>query len=218
MHAFFITLEYLNICEFSVAAGPLKYLAQLEEWRHENRGLALLLTVDTLIRKKVHRVSSDHRKQFTTFSAAFLEVLTNHKQLWNDARSSAELDKYKQAALTAAPVTPKKRARSTSPEPPLSSAKARKNKARRTRQKAQLQKAKAVLSNAGNKEKDTPRKAARDERVPAKEWQTITAFKYSGSRRCPFYNSSLGCRFGDQCKLKHSCAECGKDHPWHGNH
>ena len=218
LHAFFITLEYLNICEFSVAAGPLKYLAQLEEWRHENRGLALLLTVDTLIRKKVHRVSSDHRKQFTTFSAAFLEVLTNHKQLWNDARSSAELDKYKQAALTAAPVTPKKRARSTSPEPPLSSAKARKNKARRTRQKAQLQKAKAVLSNAGNKEKDTPRKAARDERVPAKEWQTITAFKYSGGRRCPFYNSSLGCRFGDQCKLKHSCAECGKDHPWHGNH
>ena len=93
LHAFFITLEYLNICEFSVDAGPLKYLAQLEEWRHENRGLALLLTVDTLIRKKVHRVSSDQRKKFTSFSAALVEVLDNHKQLWNDARSSAELDK-----------------------------------------------------------------------------------------------------------------------------
>ena len=31
LHAFFVTLEYLNICEFSVAAGPLKYLADLEE-------------------------------------------------------------------------------------------------------------------------------------------------------------------------------------------
>ena len=41
LHAFFITLEYLNTCEFSFKAGPLKYLAELEEWRHENRGLAL---------------------------------------------------------------------------------------------------------------------------------------------------------------------------------
>ena len=38
LHAFFITLEYLNICEFTYKAGPLKYLAELEEWRHENRG------------------------------------------------------------------------------------------------------------------------------------------------------------------------------------
>ena len=54
LHAFFVALEYLNICEFTVVAGPLKYLSELEEWRHENRGLALLLTVDSLIRKKVH--------------------------------------------------------------------------------------------------------------------------------------------------------------------
>ena len=107
LHAFFITLEYLNICEFSYEAGPLRYLAELEEWRHENRGLALLLTVDTLIRKKVHRVSSDQRKKFTNFSAALKEVLTNHKQLWNDARSSAELDKYKQALQTSAPSSPR---------------------------------------------------------------------------------------------------------------
>ena len=195
-------------------AGPLKYLAQLEEWRHENRGLALLLTVDTLIRKKVHRVSSDQRKKFTSFSAALVEVLDNHKQLWNDARSSAELDKYKQATLTPAPVTPRKRPRSVLQEP-KSTAKARKNKARRERQKAQVQKAKALTSSSA---KEAARKPARDERVPAKEWQKITSFKSPGGRRCPFYNSSLGCRFGDQCKLKHSCAECGQNHPWHGNH
>ena len=178
LHAFFIALEYLNICEFTVAAGPLKYLAQLEEWRHENRGLALLLAADALIRKKIHRVSSDQRKQFTTFSAALLEVINNHNQLWNDARSSAELDKFKQATLTPAP------ARSQSPDPPGSTAKARKNKARRARQKTQDQKAKAVLAGTSSKAQETAKKPSRDERVPQKEWQAITSFKYSGPRRC----------------------------------
>ena len=171
-----------------------------------------------LIRKKVHRVSSDQRKSFSTFSKALLEVLDNHKQLWNDARSSAELDKFKQAGQAQEPSTPvRKRARSRSPATPT--AKATKNKARRARQKETLQKARDLIKNQGSKSSGEPsKKPARDERVPAKEWQTITSFKYSGPKRCPFFNCSLGCRFGDQCKQKHSCVECGKDHPWHGNH
>ena len=214
LHAFFVTLEYLNICDFSVGAGPLQYLSDLEEWRHENRGLALLLTVDSLIRKKVHRLSSDQRKKFTTYSAALLEVLAHHKQLWNDARSSAELDRFKQAHQSEAPKTPPaKRQRSVSPATPAKTPKARKNRARRERAKLLLRQAKAGSSTAA------PLKpAARDERVPAKEWSKITSFKYSGPRRCPFFNCSLGCRFGDQCKNKHLCVECGKEHSWHGNH
>ena len=78
LHAFFVTLEYLNICDFSIVHRPLKYLELLEEWRHEHRGLALLLTVDSLIRKKVAKLMSDHRKTYTTFSKARLEVLDNH--------------------------------------------------------------------------------------------------------------------------------------------
>ena len=211
LYAFFIALEYLNICEFSVDAGPLQYLAELEEWRYENRGLALLLTVDSLIRKKVHRLCSDQRKSFATFSSGLKEVLKNHKQLWNDARSSAELDKFKQAVQVVTPSTPAKRARSPSPGTPSKpTPKAKKNKARRERQKQLLQKAKSVVPD-----KKTP---ARDDRVPAKEWAKITAFKYSGPRRCPFYNCSLGCRFGDQCKNRHVCVECGQAHAWHGNH
>ena len=218
LHAFFVTLEYLNICEFTFTAGPLKYLSELEEWRHENRGLALLLTVDTIIRKKVHRVSSDHRKQFTNFSTALLEVLNNHKQLWNDARSSAELDKFKQAAHVAEPSTPVRK-RNRSPESgEKPTPKAKKNRARRERQKATLQKAREITQSSPSKNKETAKKAVRDERVPSKEWQTITSFKYNGPRRCPFFNCSLGCRFGDQCKMKHQCVECGKDHAWHGNH
>ena len=45
---------------------------------------------------------SSQCKKFTSFSAALLEVLDNHKQLWNDARSSAELD----VAEPSTPVEP----------------------------------------------------------------------------------------------------------------
>jgi hypothetical protein len=147
-----------------------------------------------------------------------LEVLTNHKQLWNDARSSAELDKFKQAATSAPTTPPKKRARSTSPPSPPSTAKAKKNRNRRARQKVQLQQAKAVLAKQSDRDKPDSKKPSRDARVPPAEWQKITSFKYGGPKRCPFFNCSLGCRFGDHCKQKHSCVECGKDHPWHGNH
>ena len=160
LHACFVALEYLNICEFTVAAGPLKYLSELEEWRHENRGLALLLAVDSLIRKKAHRLNYDQRKSFPTFSSALLEVLTNHKQLWNDARLSAELDKFKQAGQQA-PVTPprgsRKRSRSKSGSSPRLSPKAKKNKARRERQKNLLAQAKKAIADP----RRTPRRSQR---------------------------------------------------------
>ena len=214
IHAFLVALEYLNICDFTHAAGPLRYLSELEEWRHENHGLALLLTVDSLIRKKIYRLNSDHRKTYPTFSSALLEVLNHHKQLWNDARSSAELDKFKQGGQQAPATPPKRKNRERSETPQKApSAKARKNKARRERHKALLQKAKS--SSEGARHKDAPKK---DARVPAAEWAKITAFKYTGRRRCPWFNCSLGCRFGDQCKSAHLCVECGKEHSWHGNH
>ena len=106
LHSFFVALEYLNICDYNVKSGPLRYMAELEEWRHENKGLAWLLAVDSLIRKKVHRLNHDQRKLFPTFSSALVEVLANHKQLWNDARSSAELEKFKQAGQQTDPSTP----------------------------------------------------------------------------------------------------------------
>ncbi|CAE7236610.1 unnamed protein product [Symbiodinium microadriaticum] len=95
-------------------AGPLKYLSELEEWRHENEGLSLFFSADSLPRK-VYNFSNDKRKDFPTFSSALKEVLKNHKQLENDARSTAELDKFKQVAHD---PTSTKRPRSTSPPPP----------------------------------------------------------------------------------------------------
>ena len=199
LHAFFVALEYLNICEFTVAAGPLKYLSELEEWRHENRGLALLLTVDTLIRKKVHRLNHDRRKEFSTFSKALVEVLTNHKQIWNDARSSAELDKFKQAGHQdpATPVRSAKRSRSLSDneESPT-----KPSPIRRTGIK--------LGENARRLCSPRPRPlyGALLPRSP---------LVMTGSRR---RSGKCGCRFGDGCRNAHACVECGASHPYHGNH
>ena len=179
----------------------------------------MLFTVDTLIRRKTHRLNHDQRKSFPTFSSALLEVLTNHKQLWNDARSSAELDKFKQAGQQhpETPVRAPKRQLSDDDSPIVKpSSKAKRNKARRERHKVLLAKAKA--SSADNGSKPAGGKAHKDARVPAAEWDKITSFKYNGKRRCPFFNCSMGCRFGDSCRHAHLCVECGKDHPWHGNH
>ena len=188
LHAFLVALEYLNICDFSYAAGPLRYLSELEEWRHEHRGLALLLTVDTLIRKKVYRLNADQRKSFPTFSGALVEVLTHRKQLWNDARSSAELEKFKQAGHQEDPSTPTrksiKRDRSDSPAKSAPTAKAKKNKARRERHK---QLVKSARESIGEKKKEQPKK---DARVPTAEWSKINSFKYKGPKRCPWFNCS----------------------------
>ena len=54
IHAFFVAVEYLNLCEFS----------KLDEWKRENRGLALLLATDTLLRKKVCLLNNDKRQEF----------------------------------------------------------------------------------------------------------------------------------------------------------
>ena len=176
-----------------------------------------MLWVDNLIiRKKVVKLNSDKRKLFPTFSDALLEVLKNHKQLWNDARSTAEVEKFQQAQASA-PQTPSKRGRSpdasTPPPPnrPLGS-RARKSKLRRERQKEMVKKYKE-----GSKVPLDDKPADKNNKVTEKEWKTITSFKYSGRRRCPFYNCLLGCRFGDQCKNLHTCVQCGQAHPWHGN-
>ena len=221
LHAFFIALEYLNICDFTIAAGPLKYLSELEEWRHENRGLAVLLAADTLIRKKVYKLNNDKRKEFPSFSLALLEVLTHHKQ-WNDARSTAELEKFRQADHEESAPTKRPRSRSTPvvPTPPKSETRSRKNKARRERNKALLKKAREDRDkerekqiSKGSSTVKLTEKTERDQRVPEKEWKKIMSFTYTGARRCPFYNCSLGCRFGDQCRNKHICVQCGGDHP-----
>eukprot|EP00438_Fugacium_kawagutii_P023814 Skav204935 [mRNA] locus=scaffold2514:68997:87350:+ [translate_table: standard] len=46
VHAFFMALEYMNICSYSRAAGPLKYLQELEQFRSECPGLPYVMAAD----------------------------------------------------------------------------------------------------------------------------------------------------------------------------
>ena len=192
-------------------------MSDLEEWRHENRGLALLLAADTLIRKKVYLLCNDKRKEFSTFSAALVEVLKNHKQLWNDARSSAE---FKQAELDSTPAR-KRRVESPPLTPDKVESRTKRNRAKRERQKAMLKKAKEVLEPSKitlKPSKAASNNADRDKRISEAEWKLLASIKYTGRKRCVWFNCSLGCRFGDQCRADHVCLQCGGNHPYRGNH
>ena len=68
LHGFFVALEYLAICEFSVKDGPITYIRELQEFRRETPGLACLFLVDKFFRKKVARLTSDDRCTFMSFS------------------------------------------------------------------------------------------------------------------------------------------------------
>ena len=91
IHAFFMALEYLNICQYSRAAGPLRYIQELEQFRVECPSLPFLQLADSLVRKKAYRLQAEQRETYPTYQLALLEVLDNHKYLWNDARTKAQL-------------------------------------------------------------------------------------------------------------------------------
>ena len=61
LHAFFMALEFLVVCEFSVKDGPMLYIKALQDFRLETKGLSFLIRADRLIRKEVAKLMSDER-------------------------------------------------------------------------------------------------------------------------------------------------------------
>ena len=94
LHAYFMALEMLNICAFSAADGPIKYINELQKFRRVNSGLSTLLRADKLIRQMVAELNTDDRDSFPTFSSALIHVLDTKQYLWNDARSYSRQDSY----------------------------------------------------------------------------------------------------------------------------
>ena len=68
LNGFFVALEYLVVCEFSVKDGPITYIKELQAFRRETPGLAFLVQADKLFRKEIARLTSDERSTFTSFS------------------------------------------------------------------------------------------------------------------------------------------------------
>ncbi|CAE7938879.1 unnamed protein product, partial [Symbiodinium necroappetens] len=153
LHAFFMALEYLNICAFSRAEGPLKYLQELEQFRSECPGLPFLMAADRAIRKKIFRLLSEQRATYTAFSQALLEVLNNHKYLWNDARTSVTLSKveHNRQQLVANPD----------------------QRPRGGKKKKRLQTPGKEETPKKISKEDPAKKLKRDDRIPEKEWKLI---------------------------------------------
>lgn len=217
VHALFMALEYLNICTYSRAAGPLKYLQELEQFKVDCPGLPYIVAADALIRKKVHRLQSEQRETYATFEAALAEVLNSHKYLWNDARTKAVLAKVDRSQ----PVIKAKQDRVL--ESPVKTP-APSNRRRKKRHNKEFAKptseTKPVLKDAFDKKKDKGVKPDKDKRIPDSEWKLISqaASSVSGQKRCHYFNSSMGCALADKCRFKHMCMVCGAAHPMVGNH
>lgn len=214
VHALFMGLEYLNICAYSRAAGPLKYLQELEQFRAECPGLPYLMAADALVRKKIHRLQAEQRQLFPTFETAITEVLANHKYLWNDARTRAVLakvDKRKDEIPPEADAVEDEPAGPTTPRP--------KKKRRRARDGRDTPKKVDKAPEKRDKASGAA-KLDKDKRIPESEWKLITeaAGKVTGAKRCHYFNSSMGCAMGDKCRFKHHCMICGAAHPMVGNH
>ena len=173
------------------------------------------MAADRAIRKKIYRLLSEQRATYTAFSQALLEVLNNHKYLWNDARTSATLSKvdYNRQQLATNPD------QAQEDPPPVP-----RNPYKRTRA------GKKKKRNQTPGKEETPKKVAkeepekkpkRDDRIPEnrKEWKLIAeaAKKVQGARRCHYFNSSLGCVSGDKCRFKRLCMVCGEPHAMIGN-
>ena len=215
LHAFFMALEYLNICAFSRTEGPLKYLQELEQFRSECPGLPFLMAADRAIRKKIFRLLSEQRATYTAFSQALLEVLNNRKYLWNDARTSVTLSKVEHNRQQFV-ANPDQVQEDGAPPPPHNPFK----RPRGGKKKKRLQTPGKEETPKKIPKEDPAKKLKQDDRIPEKEWKLIAdaAKKVQGARRCHYFNSSLGCISGDSCRFKHLCMVCGEPHPMIGNH
>ena len=215
VHAFFMALEYLNVCTYSRAAGPLRYLQELEQFRAECPGLPYLLAADSLIRKKVNRLQAEQRELYGTFEQALLEVLNNHKYLWNDARTKAVLAKVDRTK----PERTDTQDQVVAAAPDSSSPSKRKRKRNKNKNaKLDGSEIKPVRKEQFDKKKDS--KVDKDKRIPESEWKSIAqaAASATGPKRCHYFNSSMGCALGDKCRFKHLCMVCGSAHSMVGNH
>ena len=216
IHAFFVALEFLSICVFNDADGPLLYVRKLCEHRREAPGLQSLLIADRLIRKEVFRLNTDERTKYPTFSSALLFVLNHCQWIWDKAR--AEHDRSGRKGPPKDPGTPKAGKRSADeadldPDTPMS-----KSKKRRLREKALVDaakkhgspkpKAKAATAKGGSGKGGSSKKVPQD---------IFDYVKSHANGKCTFFN--LGkCKFGDDCRDPHSCCDCGGPHSYVSAH
>jgi hypothetical protein len=192
-------------------------MQELEQFKAECPGLPYLLAADSLVRKKVHRLQAEQRELYSTFEAALLEVLNNHKYLWNDARTKAVLAKVDHKKPE--PHDPQDQVVDSQDKPSTPSRRQRKRRNKKGGA-VDTKDIKQVKKDQFDKKKDKDSKIDKDKRIPESEWKLISqaASSVSGPKRCHYFNSSMGCALAEKCRFKHHCMVCGAAHPMVGNH
>ena len=225
LNALFTTLEYLVICEFTVPAGPMRYITELHEFRRTCPGLHFLVKADKLIRQEVARLMRDERSKYPSFSVTLLWVLDHKQHFWMRAEAQATLAMVQQGS-----PSPRKRPFQSDDHDGdkdlTPSRKERKKQEFLERKKAQkavkpVQKPGLKASPPAKKPKGKGKgggssgsgsQEARP-KVPAAEWTAVNKLlKGDKAKFCKFYNTSLGCHFHDDCSSTHSRLLCGGSH------
>ena len=164
----------------------------------------------------------EKKDQFSTFSSALLEVLTNQKYLWNEARSFNTVARIAQREDRE--DIPPRRAKDDTDGSPGSGKKSRAAR-RRQAQKVKVTMLKKEVSNygkdtrtAGGGKGSTGKGAVVKITIPEREWKILMSFPKKSPEVCRFFNSSLNCKFGSGCRQVHKCAQCSGDHSWFSQH
>ena len=178
-----------------------------------------MIKADKLIRSKVAEINQDQRDAFPSFSEALVEVLNNHKYLWNEARSFARARSHS-PEKTASPFKKLRTdgAHQFVKQDDGSSKKVSKSAKRNAKLKARLaglQGATGGPPRIGPKgtSKGSGKGSASAHKVPSDEWAEFGKLKKLDGK-CKFFNTSGGCKFGKDCKQAHDCAKCGGNHAW----
>ena len=209
LHAFFVALEYLAICEFSVKDGPITYIQELQAFRRKTPDFACLFRADKFFRKKIARLTIDDRCTFISFSQTLLYVLQHCQSLWIRAlRPELRRKFYAAGSAPSIPSGKGKRLIGAVHEDPPSS---KSGKLAPIRRAAQAMKRSAFR---GRVQRDQAL-VAPGKWVPEKEWSQLSFVNVpiQAARRCKFFNTSVGCRV-QNCKRMHLCFLCGGAHPW----
>lgn len=251
--AFAIALEFTGVCvyrggdyvEGQFLGGMVAYLAEIKRHRTEfaqTTGMSPMwftIRADKKIRQMIERLCMNFRSKFPQFGDALIEVLTQHRYLWQDARNEVQhsTGPQRQPGPAREPIadrqrsrtpTPKERAKGApgAPSPPGQGKRALRKAKAEARADSKLGPSSPGSSGAGGgaggsngvgsgsspQPHPAPGGAGR-QMAPQKMWQALLKLnKTSKFKACEFWNLPCDCKFGPTCKLKHSCMECGQDH------
>jgi hypothetical protein len=231
--------ERVGIIPFTKEAGPIRYMVLLQQHSDKHPGLQHLLAADRKVRGEFHLAQEEDPVAFRTMEAAIKEVLDNRRHLWTDAIQEVMCGNWDKQAKggDGSPGTPTRRPQRVQADTPNKNA----DKKRRQRENKKVRsahlkwkpepsprpsyadaKGKGKGKKGDGKGKGKGGKGGKSKgKMPDEEWCKLMSINNTrgGRRVCRFWNSSIGCTFGDACMDLHECLQCpGENHKFSIRH